>query len=193
MNKAALRKIYLHKRRDLPEPVFADMEKRAIDRLLNLPDLQTKQVIHTYLPLKEKKEIDTWPMVKVLWSFGRRIVIPSISSDGKTMNCLELNPDDTLETLQWGLQEPVNKKMAAVGRIDVMIMPLLCFDTKGFRIGYGRGYYDRFLQTLKQDVLKIGLSIFEPEKSIEDTDTWDVPLDICITPDHTYRFDHNNQ
>jgi 5-formyltetrahydrofolate cyclo-ligase len=193
MNKAALRKIYLQKRRDLLAPVFTEMEKRVIARLLSLPDLQTKQVIHTYLPLRDKKEIDTWPVVNVLWSDDRTVVIPSISSDGSTMNCLQLNPEDKLETLRWGLQEPIDKRMAAVDRIDVIIMPLLCFDKKGYRIGYGRGYYDQFLQTLRQDVLKIGLSIFEPVKSIEDTDTWDVPLDICITPDRTYPFHHNNQ
>ena len=67
-------------------------------------------------------------------------------------------------------------------KIDLVLIPLLCFDKKGYRVGYGKGYYDRFLAECRPDVMKIGLSIFEPVDEISDVDEFDVKMDYCITP-----------
>ena len=63
---------------------------------------------------------------------------------------------------------------------DLVIVPLLAFDKKGYRVGYGKGFYDRFLQNSK--TLKIGLSFFAPTEEIIDVHLNDVRLDKCITP-----------
>jgi 5-formyltetrahydrofolate cyclo-ligase len=67
-------------------------------------------------------------------------------------------------------------------------MPLLAFDSKGDRVGYGKGYYDRFLAACRKDVLKIGLSYFPPVSSIDDIEIFDKKLDFCITPERVYAF-----
>jgi len=64
----------------------------------------------------------------------------------------------------------------------------LAFDEKGNRIGYGKGFYDRFLNECKKDVIKVGLSFFEATTTIEDTNANDIPLDFCVTPEKIYRF-----
>jgi 5-formyltetrahydrofolate cyclo-ligase len=67
-------------------------------------------------------------------------------------------------------------------------VPLLAFDEKGFRVGYGKGFYDRFLKQCKDGGIKIGLSYFNPIDTIEDAGEFDVPLNFCITPQKVYVF-----
>jgi 5-formyltetrahydrofolate cyclo-ligase len=73
--------------------------------------------------------------------------------------------------------------------IDAVIIPLLAFDKLGHRVGYGAGFYDRFLERCKPDVLKIGVSLFEPIDKILDTHHQDIRLTHCITPKQIYFFD----
>jgi 5-formyltetrahydrofolate cyclo-ligase len=80
-----------------------------------------------------------------------------------------------------GLEVPISK-------IDVVFVPLLAFDTKGNRAGYGKGFYDNFLSKCKPEVIKVGLSFFEPEDLIADCDHNDVRLDFCVTPLKIYGF-----
>jgi 5-formyltetrahydrofolate cyclo-ligase len=68
------------------------------------------------------------------------------------------------------------------------LVPLLAFDPKGYRVGFGRGYYDKYLSLCKPDVIKIGLSYFEPVEVIDDVQDFDVPLSYCITTDNVYAF-----
>ena len=68
------------------------------------------------------------------------------------------------------------------------MVPLLAYDKTGHRVGYGKGYYDRFLKETRPDCLKIGLSAFQAEAEIPDTHEGDVRLDMCLTPHETIRF-----
>ena len=73
-------------------------------------------------------------------------------------------------------------------KLDVIFIPLIIFDLLGHRVGYGKGYYDRFLQTVNSNSLKIGLSLFEPIDKISDRNNYDVSMDICVTPTKVYNF-----
>ena len=87
-----------------------------------------------------------------------------------------------------GIPEPVDGLEVPASKLDVVFVPLLAFDKKGHRVGYGGGFYDRFLKSCKKDVLKIGLSFFLPELEIEDIHSDDIPLDFCVTPGEVFRF-----
>ena len=69
-----------------------------------------------------------------------------------------------------------------------VFVPLLCCDSQGHRVGYGKGFYDNFLGNCNQEVLKIGLSLFDIESSIDDIHEKDIALDICVTPSSIYYF-----
>ena len=71
-----------------------------------------------------------------------------------------------------------------------IIFRILVFqwDTKGYRVGYGKGFYDRFFASLHKDVKKIGISLFMPCEIIEDTNEYDIPLTCCVTPNKNYSF-----
>ena len=72
--------------------------------------------------------------------------------------------------------------------IDMVFVPLLSFDKNGYRVGYGKGYYDKFLANCREDLVKVGFSFFEPVVKIEDVDGYDIPLNYCLTPENFYSF-----
>jgi 5-formyltetrahydrofolate cyclo-ligase len=187
MTKKELRSIYRERRTALSEAEFARLEKKVADRLLGLPTLWQSHCVHTYLPIRSKREIDTWPVVRWLWMENIKVNVPALARDMPLMECIELDATDQLEMVEWGVEEPVVKRKAGPEHIDAAIVPLLCFDTRGYRVGYGKGYYDRFFEVAPR-CLKIGLSLFGPEPMIDDTNDNDVPLDMCVTPDKVYVF-----
>jgi 5-formyltetrahydrofolate cyclo-ligase len=74
------------------------------------------------------------------------------------------------------------------GELDMIFVPLLAFDTRGYRVGYGKGFYDKYLAGCSNDCIKVGFSYFGPVSSIDDHHEFDVPLDLCITPQNIYVF-----
>ena len=70
----------------------------------------------------------------------------------------------------------------------MILVPLLAFDRKGMRVGYGKAFYDKFLAGCKPDIIKVGVSILDPVESIDDVYEHDVPLSCCITPKEFYDF-----
>ncbi|PKK36598.1 hypothetical protein BWI96_09410 [Siphonobacter sp. SORGH_AS_0500] len=93
---------------------------------------------------------------------------------------------------QWGIPEPVpgTSMEIADAEIDAVLIPLMAFDLAGNRVGYGMGFYDRFLSRCRQEVQKIGVSFFEPVPLITDITSDDVPLTACITPQEIWHFMH---
>ena len=188
MTKKEARSLYRQKRMDLTEKERVRMDDMMLIRFqeLSLPPLQT---VHTYLSVASQNEINTSLIVRFL-TFrypGLQVVVPRVEGGG----LLHFYYDDEteLKVNQWGIPEPIEAEKADPLSIDIVLVPLLCFDTKGNRVGYGMGYYDRFLASCREDVIKVGLSYFDPEERIEDHAEFDIPLDYCVTPNRLYEFD----
>ena len=86
----------------------------------------------------------------------------------------------------------VRLTVCPVSMIDVVFVPLLAFDTNGNRVGYGKGFYDKFLSQCQPETIKIGLSFFEAEEEIADVYQDDIRLDYCVTPNKIYDFSKKN-
>ena len=100
-----------------------------------------------------------------------------------------IEDDNTLfELNKYGIPEPRNGTIINEKEIDLSIVPLIAFDLFGDRVGYGKGYYDRFISKCRFNMIKIGISYFPPLDKIEDVEEFDKKLDFCITPDHIYAF-----
>jgi 5-formyltetrahydrofolate cyclo-ligase len=93
-----------------------------------------------------------------------------------------------LEKNGWGISEPKQGVPTPSEKIDLVIVPLLAFDKQGHRVGYGKGFYDRFLKECRPDCQKVGLSMFDPENQSIETNEHDVLLSLCITPTKEYKF-----
>lgn len=178
-------------------------EKRAAltgDVQLEMLDLMLRQFnsfpfppihcLHTYLSMPSSNEIDTSGFIAQL-SFvhpDMKVCVPVIQkTTDKLINAL-WKPDASITLNHYGIPEPKALVEIDPKQIDLVFVPLLAFDGQGYRVGYGKGYYDRFLPECRKDALFIGLSFFPPIASITDRQQFDIPLDLCITPERIYEF-----
>lgn len=193
MQKQDLRREFLQKRKALTETEVEGFSRKIHDWFFRSIPVHAYATIHTFLPIKRNNEIDTWLIINTLQKdFATDIVIPKSHDDG-TMSHYLLTKDTVFEENKWKIPEPISNIQAErrphpSSSIDLVLIPLLCFDKKGYRVGYGKGYYDRFLAECRPDVMKIGLSIFEPVEQIKDVDAYDIRLDYCITPNKIWSF-----
>ena len=95
-----------------------------------------------------------------------------------------------LELSKYDIPEPKGGKLISAQKIDFVIVPLLAFDTNGYRVGYGKGFYDRFLKQCNSTTLFIGLSLFDAVDHIDDVEPTDIPLHFCVTPNGLISFKH---
>lgn len=144
---------------------------------------------HAYMAVENVHEVDPWPLLRSLEfrNPGMRTAVPRISDESEMEHIL-IEDDTIMIENEFGIFEPLSGLNVDIDLIDLVLVPLLAFDHKGNRVGYGKGYYDRFLASCRQDVLIIGLSFLEAVEGIVDTDPWDVPLQYCITPNRVYEF-----
>jgi len=145
--------------------------------------------VHTYMTLEAKHEVDPGPLLRSLEfrNPGMLTVVPRIGED-EMLEHIIIDDDTIMVENSYGIPEPLSGEKVDAGMIDLVFVPLLGFDEKGNRVGYGKGYYDRFLSTCRDDVVIIGLSFLEAVPEITDTDPWDEPLHYCITPNRVYEF-----
>lgn len=167
------------------EEVFSSSNSIS-KHVFNLP-LWELEYYHVFLPIEEKKEVDTQLIIEHLKKINKKIVVPKVK-DGSHLEHILLEEETVLKKNPWGIPEPQLGRAIPSKQIDLVFIPLLAFDKKGHRVGYGKGYYDRFLKTCREDVLKIGLCFFEPVEEITDITADDMVLDCCVTPKKIYSF-----
>jgi 5-formyltetrahydrofolate cyclo-ligase len=189
MNKSEIRKIYLEKRK-LLSPQDLELRSKVIsDRLFKDFDLTGISSAHIFLPITAKREINTWHIINRFrqeYPNIKLLVSKSDLLDGKLENFIFTQSTVLIEN-GWGVPEPESGDRFPNQKIDLVFTPLLAFDKKGNRVGYGKGYYDKFFQECRPDVLKVGLSLEEPARKIN-AELFDVPLTHCITPLAVYDF-----
>ena len=190
MTKSELRKNHLAKRHALSAEELATNSRQIADRFFGNIDLTAVKTVHTFIAIEKFNEVDTSLIYKRIWlDFPQiRTLAPLTDLDRDGLEHFEFDAGTGLVESRWGICEPVGGESVDAAEIDLVLVPLLCFDERGYRIGYGRGFYDKFLSRCRPDCLKVGLSVFEPVKVIGDADEHDVPLNHCITPKNIFSF-----
>ncbi len=190
MTKAALRRIYLEKQKSLSDVERSEKSLRIVDRFFEHFSLADVRFLHIFLPIEKNNEIDTIIFINRLRrDFPEiKILVSRVDFETLSLEILELDAAAKLALNRWKIPEPTNGKTTALEKIDVCLVPLLCFDERGFRVGYGKGFYDKFLSRCRENCLKIGLSYFAPTEKISDVQKFDVKLDVCLTPADTWIF-----
>ena len=188
MTKAELRKSYLQKRLALTEADCLNYSRQICEQFFLNFDLSFIKIIHLYLPIEKNKEPDTWLILdRVRGEFlNVRVSLPRVR-DNRLENIF-FEDLHQLEKNSLGIPEPKQGVPTPTEKIDLVIIPMLAFDQKGHRVGYGKGFYDRFLKQCRTDCKKVGLSFFEPLEKIGDSNEHDIALTHCITPDRLYKF-----
>jgi len=186
MLKKELRLNYLHFRNELSSKTISNYSLEIANRVLELP-VWTFDFYHLFLSIAEKNEIDTGFILSVLQGKDKNILLPKVLDETNLVHYL-LTDNTVLRKNKWNIPEPVNGLEVPPVKIDVVFIPLLAFDKRGYRVGYGKGFYDKFLKECRDDVIKIGLSLFKPVDKISDIQKHDIPMDYCVTPEKAYVF-----
>ena len=187
MLKKDLRKKYKLLRKQLTPDEIEDKSLAIANRLLTM-DIWNKTYYHLFLSIEEHKEVNTEYLLQILAGKDKEIVIPKSNFETHEMTNYLLTDNTRFRKNEYNIPEPVDGIEVPLSKIDVVFIPLLAYDEKGHRVGYGKGFYDRLLSSCREDVIKIGLSFFEPEDSIEDILKNDIQLDYCVTPEFTKKF-----
>ncbi len=185
MNKIEARKKYLDLRKKLDNVQIISKSISISNNLQDLP-IWEHNFYHIYLPIKEKNEVDTMPIINILNNKKKKVLIPKSDFNNTTMKSFLLNDNTVLKKNNFGITEPINNE-EFLGRIDVIFIPLVAYDLIGNRVGYGKGFYDKFLRNQNNKILRVGLSFFNPEKRIK-IDEHDENLDFCVTPNRIFSF-----
>ncbi|MCY7352954.1 MAG: 5-formyltetrahydrofolate cyclo-ligase [Cytophagaceae bacterium] len=190
MTKAELRVEFRARRRQVSETEVEQLNQRLTDRFFREIDLTSVRVLHSFLSSERLREVDTFSLLRQLHaSFPNiQIVVPRTDFETGQLEPVAWTPNTPLTINSFSLPEPGSGPGIDPRRIDLVLIPLLAFDTHGHRVGYGGGFYDRFLAQCHPNVGKLGLSWFGPVEKITDTRALDVPLDACLTPEKIYHF-----
>ena len=154
---------------------------------LKLP-IWDKQYFHVFLSITEHFEVDTEYILHILAGKDKDILISKSDFEKREMTHYLLTDGTKIKKNEYNIPEPVDGIEVPDSKIEVVFVPLLAFDKKGHRVGYGKGFYDRFLSKCKSDVITVGLSFFEVENEITDVNENDFKLDYCVTPSKIYKF-----
>lgn len=189
MIKQQLRKIYKEKRKNI-----SHHQKEKWDDLLLIQfqklSFNHVQTVFSFLPMEEMNEPDTHLFTRYLSVIipNVQIAYPLIDSEQNTMQAYVVDNETNYQLNSRKILEPVNGKLIHPEEIDLILVPLLAFDKQGYRVGYGKGFYDKYLLNCRRDAVKTGLSYFEPVDKIDDCSAFDIPLTYCITTEYIYEF-----
>lgn len=184
--KQILRRKYIELRKSISEESIEELSLQIANKTLEL-SIWDKIYYHVFLTISDKKEINTDYLLHILQGKDKSVVVSKSDFPSGELIHFLLQENTTLKVSSYGIPEPVDGIQVNPEQLDVVFVPLLAFDTKGDRVGYGKGFYDRFLAKCNPNTVFVGLSFFESEPLIKSNDT-DIKLHYCVTPSQIYSF-----
>lgn len=181
--KEELRKYYKHKRSMLSDEKI-DVYSSSIAKSFLENFLEKGVVFHVFKNMKKFNEVDTSFIIESLLHLGKTVALPKMNKDD-LFSC-QIEEKQRYKTNSFGVQEPNPCIEINSDKIDIIIVPLLICDKEGYRIGYGGGFYDRFLNDL--NAIKVGINFFKPLENVSFKEEHDISLDYLITPDLFIKF-----
>jgi 5-formyltetrahydrofolate cyclo-ligase len=189
MIKNTVRKEFLQRRMDIKE---ADRQHQTALIASNFRKIILPPVNYllSYNAIASRREFEISICDNILREMnpGMRLAWPKINVDLMGMEAGLVEKDGLFIKNRYNILEPIGGQIVEPRLLDVIFVPLVAFDVRGYRVGYGKGYYDRYLKQCRDNAIKIGCSFFEAVDYIEDINEFDVPLNFCITPHRIYEF-----
>ena len=185
-NKNDLRSLLRQRRQNLPLDLVQKDSALIRERLLSLAGIHDARSVMLYLPARG--EVDTWPLLDHFWQRGCEVLLPRCR-DGAPgiMDAYAVTSREELGAGSFGLIEPRADLAPLVpdARPEVILVPALAYDRRGYRLGFGGGYYDRFLPALALPPLLVGPAYAFQFLDRLPVEPWDQPVDLVVTPDTT--------
>lgn len=190
MTKEELRKVYIQKRSSLSDSEYAELNNNLCNAFFRNIDLRGIKNLHCFLPIERRKEPDTRLIIRqIMDRFPEtQIAVPRVNKTTNSLDSFILESTTVLKNNAWGIPEPEHGIIVNPAKIGMVLVPMLIFDRRGHRVGYGKGFYDKFLTLTDQNCKRVGICLFDPVDRIDDIKGFDARLDQCITPGGSYTF-----
>lgn len=183
--KKFLRKEMLGRLKELNKPEHEQRSYEIARKLYQSPLwLQAKTIGIT---VSNPPEADTWQIIRKAWEEGKRVAVPKCNPKTKEMVFRDLDRFSDLESVYYGLWEPIEAKTEEVSgeKIDTLIVPGVAYMKNGYRLGFGGGYYDRFLESYKGNTISLAFA-FQVIKSLP-VEEHDRPVEMIITDEQIWK------
>jgi 5-formyltetrahydrofolate cyclo-ligase len=187
MTKQQIRENYKIKRSKLTIDQLNTKSELICSIIFRNFELKNK-TISLFLPIEHQKEINTFLILEKALLNGAKIGLPRINDKNISLKHFVFENKEQLILSKLGIPEPSYGEELFSSEFDIVFVPLLAMDLKGNRIGYGKGYYDRFLKECKKDCIFIGLHLFDEFTIIDDINIFDIALHYCITSTKIIQF-----
>lgn len=189
ITKEKIRTYYVNKRKKISFKLKQKIDNAVFKIFINSSFMSYK-IYHCFLPIKRTNEFNTYLLIDYLLDQKKMIIVPKIVKDN--LEHYYFNESSKLQNNQWNIPEPINAKLFfSLNCIEVVLVPLLICDIHGNRVGYGKGYYDRFLSNLSKNTLKIGINVFNCIEKIP-KEEHDITLDYLVSPCGIINFKIDN-
>lgn len=183
--KKKLREKIKKRRNMFTEEEKQRMSGEILSKVTSLEEYKRADVLFTYVSLKN--EVDTFPLIFSAIKSGKMVAVPRCVEGKPLMEFYFIHGRNDLESGSYGILEPIrNPERLCTDRKGLCILPGLTFDRRGSRLGYGSGYYDRFLQTFEGSKVGVCFSPLISGKPLP-TGRFDVPADIVVTDKEIIR------
>lgn len=176
-DKELLREKYIVFRNNLSEDKVKEVSSRITNMFFSLEAIKEKQNFLLYHSFGN--EIITYDIINVILRENKNVYLPYISN--KKIEISQIYSKKELKSGAFGIMEPLDRQDINVNKMDVLVVPGLLFDRKGYRIGYGGGYYDRLLAGIDSHILTIGLAYDDFLQESLPIDKYDIPVKLIIS------------
>lgn len=187
MTKQLIREEYKTKRMELSKNIL-NSKSEAICSSFFENFAVTDKIISLFLPIEKQNEVDTYLILDKAIANGAQVGLPRINNQNFGLRHFLFESKEQLIINKFGIPEPKDGQELYPNQFDIVFVPLLALDLTGNRVGYGKGYYDRFLKECRKDCLLIGLHLFDEFIEIDDINQFDIALHYCITPTQIFEF-----
>lgn len=177
--KQQIREKLLAHRKKIPEDGHQKQSKQIRERLKKLSEFHEAQTVHCYVSINDRREVNTHSLIKEMLQMNKTVVVPFTQIEKGRLRHIKLERFEDLKPNRWGVLEPSEGKEVEPEQFGLVIVPMVGGDSQKNRIGYGKGFYDRFLS--KTDCPKIGLLFEGCLVNKLPVEPFDVPLDKLIT------------
>jgi len=184
MDKELLRTKVNSYRRGLPSNIRDSYNKIIFKRFISFVEEKNIKRDFVFVYKSMPFEVSTKEIIQYLLSKGSNVCIPKIID--KQMFSILINNDTVYYKNRYGIEEPLVGDIVEPKIINCCVIPLVAFDLSGNRLGFGGGYYDRFLRKISLDCIKIGLAYDIQKVNIIPTEAHDVKMDYVITEKTIY-------
>jgi len=187
LDKAHLRKLVKKQRTLLSPKELQSISEKVTANLEENFDFG-KKITNIFLPIEKFHEIDLSPMIDLITAMEGKVCLNTADFSNQRLRTYLYENKEQIKISSYGIPEPMYGAEVDVSKIDIIIVPLLAFNDKGYRVGYGKGFYDAFLSLCNETSIFIGVNHFNELNQIDDIGNHDIPLDFIVTPEKIYAF-----